>query len=231
MAANQHREAKSGTIRHDATVRLARLLKLLSAIRQREAHRPCTATELFALADCSRSTLFRELRFLQEENLIVSQGRKGYILSDGGHAFPLLPLSAEEAMALALARSLLIRPGLPMQDLLAAALDKAASGFSSRLQDLFQEAARTPASPAERAYSHAPLLVLMQGWLEHTVIEMDYTSGGRGRQWRPLHSVSRDGRGDAVDGAWLVPAQWYDPLVRPGESPRCPPHRPGFHPS
>jgi len=186
MARKQHPSTVFGVTRRDATVRLARLLRLLHAIGLQDAHHPRTAADLAALCDCSRATLFRELRFLQDEQLIASQGQRGgYALCERARIFPLTPLTAEEALALALARSLLVRPGLPMQDTLTAALDKAASGFSPRLQTLFQRAAASmQASPLGRDYSHAPLTVLVQGWEEQITVEMDYTSGSRGRTWR-----------------------------------------------
>jgi hypothetical protein len=76
--------------------------------------------------------------------------------------FPITPLTAENALALALARGVLSAPGLPQAEALRAALDKVTGSLSPVLAELMRDAARVLrlGRPA-RDYSRAPLQELV----------------------------------------------------------------------
>lgn len=187
--------------RSDATVRVARLFKLLGLIRAWNRKHCPTAVEMALQCGCSRATLFRDLRLLQDEGLIAPDNQRGYLFLDKGMSFPMVPLSAEDALALALARSLLVRPDIPMRQEIQSALDKAASAFSPRIRKLFVQAtAGIVSAPQGPDLSQAPLATLIEGWLKRTTIEMDYDSIRSGRRTRLLdpYLVTAEG------GLWMV---------------------------
>lgn len=191
--------------RSDATARVARLIKLLGVIRTQGTKHVHTTEELAELVDCSRATLFRELRLLEDEGLIGRDGKGSYFLLDRGQVFPTLPLNASDALALAVAQTVLVRQDTPMSQEISTALEKASSGFSPKLRTLLRQAAKqlesTATGPSLQDIQPA-LSVLFQGMLQAKTVRVDYESQRSGRSWRELnpYHISQEESGWMVHG-------------------------------
>ena len=176
--------------RSDLGRHVARLFKIVLYVRSRRPGESVGRRELAAFCRCSERTVQRDVLLLQADlPLEYDRGTKSYTLPEKGWAYPLVPMGAEDAMALALARDLLTAPGLPYREQVAAALDKATAGLSPPLRALLAEAAQVllpGVSP--RDYSQAPLGPLLEAAAGKRVVEIDYESrsGGGGRAWRAV---------------------------------------------
>jgi predicted DNA-binding transcriptional regulator YafY len=190
--------------RRDATVRLERLLRLLQALRQRSGSR---AEDLMPAAGCSRPTLYRELKFLIGLKWVGRDDQDRYVVLEPALVIAPITLTAEDALALALARSLLARPDVPLHHEIGAALDRAAAALlPAPIRDLFRQAtaAVSTASPPWDAARSTPAAValptMIAGWLQRRTVRMDYDSASSGRRWRSVdpYEVTVDA------GSWLV---------------------------
>lgn len=187
--------------RTDASIRIARLLKLLNLIRTQNDERPRRIPEMAFQCDCSRATLHRELRFLKREGLISCLRKGVYCLETRGGSLPITSLTAEDALALALARGLLDRPDVPMRSEILAALDRITAVLSAPMRELFQKATSTiRAEPTGGDLGNAPLPVVIESWMHHQTLEMDYDSRSSGRRWRLLDAYQVTAEG----GLWMV---------------------------
>lgn len=191
--------------RSDATVRVARLFKLLGLIRTQGTKHVHTIEEFTQLLDCARATVFREIKLLEDEGLVGRDGKGGYFLLERGQVFPTPPLSAADALALAVAQTVLVRPDTPLSQEISSALEKASSGFSPKLRTLLRQAARqlqsTPTGPSLQE-KHSALSALFQGMLQNQTVSMDYESHRSGRSWRELdpYHISQEQSGWMVHG-------------------------------
>lgn len=178
-----------GRRRGDATDRVLRMVRILSYLRTLCDRAPVETESLVQSCGCSRSSLFRDLRDLEYAGLIERGERRGHWrLTESGRAFPMAPLTAEDAIALALARSFLDRPGLPHGSGIQAALQKATSAFSPAMQRLFREAARAVAIPASpRAAAPESVFDLLLGAIsQRLTVRLDYQSQRSGRRERRI---------------------------------------------
>ena len=172
----------------DALQRVARLFKILTLVRSQTRGRPLGRQELADACACDKRTIQRDLQLLQEAGIPVDYDPRcrAYVLPDKGWVFPIAPLTAEDALALALARGVLSAPGFPQAAALRTALDKVTGSLSPALAELMRDAAQVVQSgqPA-RDYARAPLRELVSAASARQSMEVDYQSrSGRERSWR-----------------------------------------------
>ncbi len=172
----------------EALQRVARLFKIVTLVRSQTRGRPLGRRELAEACECDARTVQRDLRLLQEAGISVEYdyGCRAYVLPEKGWVFPIAPLTAEDALALALARGVVGTSGLPQSGALLAALDKVTGSLSPALADLMREAAQV-VQPGRltRDYSRAPIRELVAAASTGQAVEMDYQSRSRSeRFWR-----------------------------------------------
>ena len=188
-------------IRSDVT-RVTRLLKIITWLRQRQ---PAEQVGRKLLADefgCDLRTIQRDIELLQVSlhlPLIYDRALKTYLLEPESDASLPVHLTAEETLALALARGLLTAPGFPLKEAVLAALDKATSQLPVSLQDNLSEAVGTlHADALARDYSRAPLAPLMEAARVGQTLELYYQSrSSKQLTWRrvdPYEIALRNGQ-------------------------------------
>lgn len=128
----------------DALQRVARLFKIVTLVRSQTQGRPLGRRELAEACGCDVRTVQRDLQLLQEAEIPIeyNYGRHAYVLPEKGWVFPIAPLTAEDALALALARGIVGAPGLPQPEALRATLNKLTGSLSPALAELMREAAQ-----------------------------------------------------------------------------------------
>ncbi len=172
----------------EALARVARLFKILTLVRSQTPGRPLGRPNLAEACGCDVRTIHRDLLLLQEAGIPIEYdpARRAYVLPEKGWVFPIAPLDAEDALALALMRGIVGAPGLPQADALRATLDKLTGSLPPALATLMREAAQVlqPGRPA-RDYSHAPVSALIAAARAGQSVDLDYHSRSRGeRSWR-----------------------------------------------
>ncbi len=213
-------------LRSDVT-RVTRLLKIVARLRQRQPMEKIGRKGLAEEFDCNLRTIQRDIELLQvylhlpltyeralktyvlESNVLESNVLESNVLEPGGSSTlpfsPPISFTAEESLALALARSLLTAPGFPLKDAVLAALDKAASQLPSVLQhDLSQATEILQAGPLSRDYSQAPLTPLMEAARSRQSLELYYQSrSSKQLTWRrvdPYEVALRSGQNWELHG-------------------------------
>jgi len=184
----------------EALQRVARLFKIVTLVRSQTGGRPLGRAELAAACECDKRTIQRDLQLLQEAGIPIDYdyGRRAYTLPEKGWVFPIAPMTAEDALALALAREIVGAPGLPQQEAMAAALNKLTASLSPALGELMRDAAKVLRSGRPvRDYSQSPITELVAAATRRETVEVDYRSRSRGeRAWRridPYVVEARDG--------------------------------------
>jgi len=185
----------------DALQRVSRLITILTLVRSHDGVRPLGRTALAEECACDVRTIQRDLDLLAEAGLalVYDPAQRAYRMADRGWVLPATPLTAEDAVALALARGLLSDPSLPQQAAMRAVLDKLTRALPSALQGLAREAAGALLpGQAPRDYSAAPLTQLVTASAARHTVEIDYQSrSGGSRAWRrvdPYAIEPREGR-------------------------------------
>lgn len=172
----------------EALQRVARLFKILTLVRSQTPGRPLGRPDLAQACGCDVQTVHRDLRLLQEAGIPVEydHARRAYVLPEKGWVFPIAPLTAEDALALALVRGIVATPGLPQADALRATLDKLTGSLPPALATLMREAAQVlQPGRSPRDYSRAPVSELIAAAGAGQSVELDYHSRSRGeRSWR-----------------------------------------------
>lgn len=203
-------------LRSDIT-RVTRLLKIVARLRQRQPMEKIGRKRLAEEFDCNLRTIQRDIELLQvylHLPLTYERALKTYVLESnvlepgGSSTLPFSPpisFTAEESLALALARSLLTAPGFPLKDAVLAALDKAASQLPSVLQNNLSQAAEIlQAGPLSRDYSQAPLAPLMEAARTRQTLELYYQSrSSQQLTWRrvdPYEVALRSGQNWELHG-------------------------------
>ena len=173
----------------EALQRVARLFKIVALVRSQPPGRPLGRQELADACECSTRTVQRDIRLLQEASIPIEyvESKRAYVLPEKDWVFPVASLTAEDALALALARGVVGTPGLPQAARLMATLDKLTGSLPPALCELMCEAAQVvrPGQPV-RDYSQAPLTELVAAAGAGRTLEVDYRSRSRGgeRSWR-----------------------------------------------
>ena len=182
----------------EALQRVARLFKILTLVRSQTRGRPLGRRELAEGCECDARTIQRDLRLLQEAGISVEYDYRcrAYVLPEKGWVFPIAPVTAEDALALALARGVVGTPGLPQSEALLAALDKVTGSLSPALTELMRQAAQVvrPGRLA-RDYSRAPIGELVSAASSRQAVELDYQSRSQGeRSWRRVDPYAVEAR-------------------------------------
>lgn len=188
-------------VRSDVT-RVTRLLKIIARLRQRQ---PTEQVGRKLLADefgCDLRTIQRDIELLQVSlhlALTYDRASKTYLLEPESDASLSMNLTAEETLALALARGLLTAPGFPLKDAVLAALDKATSQLPVAFQDILSQSEQTfHAEALARDYSQAPLALLMEAAHAGQTLELYYQSrSSKQLTWRcvdPYEVALRNGQ-------------------------------------
>jgi len=182
----------------EALARVARLFKILTLVRSQTRGRPLGRRELAEACACDKRTIQRDLQLLQEGGISLEYDPRcrSYVLPEKGWVFPIAPLTAEDALALALARAVLSSPGFPQPDALLAALDKVTGSLSPALAELMQGAAQVlPPARLPRDYSRAPIRELVAAASARQAVEVDYQSRSRSeRSWRRVDPYAVEAR-------------------------------------
>lgn len=185
----------------DPVQRVGRLFLILTRVRLRRPGQRLGRPELAEICACDAQTIQRDINLLKQRIHVPIEyvrAEQAYILTDRKWSFPVVELTGEDALALTLARNLLAIPGLPHQEAITRALDKASAGLSPEVRALVTQAARV-LRPARlpRDYSAAPIQPLVEAATERQAVEIDYESRSRGaREWRrvdPYAVERRDG--------------------------------------
>ena len=178
------------TQRNDALRRAVRLFKIVTLVLANPPGSPLGRDELSFSCGCGIQTIHRDVKELRSAGVPLEYDpqSRSYRLPDKEWGFPLVSLSSQDALAVALARSLLTVPGVPQRSALVAVLDKMTAGLPSALTSLLAEAAAAVRPAAlVRDYSLAPLSQLLQAAAARQTVEIDYASGSGGeRTWRRL---------------------------------------------
>ncbi len=185
----------------DALAHVARLIKIVTLVRSRRKGERLGRVALAQACECVPRTITRDLSLLEQAGIPIEYdaGQHSYTLPDQGWVYPVATLTPEDALALALAQSLLQTPGIPQQASLLASLEKTTAGFSPALKRLFTEAAQAILPAAlPRDYSAAPLELLLAAANARETVEIDYQSRSSStRSWRrvdPYAIEARDGQ-------------------------------------
>ncbi len=185
--------------REEAMRRAARLFKIVTLVFANPVGATLGRDELSFACGCDIQTIHRDVKTLRAAGVPLEYNAraKSYQLPDKEWAFPLVALTAQDMVALALARGLLT--GIAQDAALLAVLDKATAGVPPALKALLTEAAaavRPAAFP--RDYSQAPLEALVRAAATRRTVEIDYESASSGsRAWRrmdPYAVEPREGR-------------------------------------
>ena len=187
--------------RDDSLRRAIRLFKIVTLVLSNPPGMPLGRDELSFSCGCGVQTIHRDVKDLRSAGIPLEYDAqtRSYRLPDKEWVFPLAPLTSQDALAVALARSLLAVPGIPQRSALAAVLDKITAGLPPVLRALLAEAA-VAVRPAAlvRDYSQAPLSQLIQAAAARQTVEIDYVSAsGKERTWRRLDPYAvepRDGQ-------------------------------------
>lgn len=190
------------SLENDALTRVARLFRIVTVLKSRGPHGRVSRADLADECGCHPRTIQRDLELLQMRAhvpLDYDRRSRTYTLTDASWTYPVVALTVEDALALALARGLLAAPGFPHKDAVLAALDKATAGLAPALRDeLAQTAGLLHADPLRRDYSQAPVAALLDAARIHRSVEIDYQSRSRGeRTWRrvdPYQVAQREGQ-------------------------------------
>jgi predicted DNA-binding transcriptional regulator YafY len=188
----------------DAPVRAARLFKIVTLVAGRRQGERIGREQLASACECTVKTIQRDLQCLQEARIPLEYDLNGrtYTLPDRGWRFPVATMTPGDAMALAVARGLLLNTpaALPLTAEIAAALEKATAGLTPELRAMLETAARALAdrSGTARDYSRAPAAPLLEAISRRRTVEMLYDSrSSRTRERRtvdPYRLDRRDGR-------------------------------------
>ncbi len=193
---------------HSDVTRVTRLLKIITRLRQR---RPAEQIGRKLLADefgCDLRTIQRDIELLQVSMhlpLIYDRASKTYLLKSECDASLSINLTAEEALALALARGLLTAPGFPLKEAVLAALDKVICQLPPAVQDVLDQSERNfRADTLARDYSQAPLAPLVEAARTRQTLELYYQSrSSRQLTWRrvdPYEVALRNGQNWELHG-------------------------------
>jgi predicted DNA-binding transcriptional regulator YafY len=188
----------------DAPARAARLFKIATLVASRRPGERIGREQLAAACDCTPKTIQRDIQCLQAAAIPLEYdtAERSYTLCERGWAYPLVRMTANDAMALALARGLLINTNaaLPFAREIAAALEKATAGLTPALRSLLEAAshALSDQGGTARDYSHAPVGLLLEAISRHETVEMLYESRSshtcERRAADPYRLDRRDGR-------------------------------------
>lgn len=185
----------------EALARIARLFKIITLVTSQTAGRSLGREQLAEACGCSLRTIQRDTDLLQEAGipLTYDAGQRAYVLLEKGWTFPIVPLTAEDVLALALLQGIIGMPGFPQPKELQATLSKLMAAMPSGLADLMPEASQAlRLGSLSRDYSRAPIQELAAAAAARQTVEIDYLSrSGRGRSWRrvePYAVEAREGR-------------------------------------
>ena len=183
----------------DALAHVARLIKIVTLVRSRREGERLGRMALACACECVPRTIARDLDLLVQAGIPIEYdpALRSYTLPDKGWVYPVATLTPEDALALALAQSLLSVSGIPQQRALLSSLGKTTAGFSPALQQLFDEVAQSLLPAAlPRDYSGAPLEPLLAAVGAQQTVEIDYESRSGGtRDWRPVDPYAVEPRG------------------------------------
>ena len=176
--------------RDDALRRAVRLFKIVTLVLTNPPGFPLGRDELSFSCGCGVQTIHRDVKELRSAGVPLEYDpqSRSYRLPDKEWGLPLVSLTSQDALAVALARSLLTVPGVPQRSALVSVLDKMTSGLPPALTALLAEAAAAVRPAAlVRDYSQAPLNQLLQAAATRQTVEIDYASASGGeRTWRRL---------------------------------------------
>jgi len=184
-----------------ALQRAARLFQIVTLVFTAPPGAHLGRDELSLVCGCDPRTIQRDIDLLRGAGVPLEYDRRAhaYILPDKDWAFPIVRLTPQDTLALALVRGLLTAPGSPHRDALLTVLDKATASLPPALRTLLSDAAAVMRPAAmTRDYSQAPITALIQAAAGHQSIEIDYESASGGaRAWRrvdPYAVEARDGQ-------------------------------------
>lgn len=176
--------------RDDALRRAVRLFKVVTLVLANPPGFPLGRDELSFSCGCGVQTIHRDVKDLRSAGVPLEYDpqTRSYRLPDKEWVFPPVSLTSQDALAVALVRSLLAIPGVPQRSALVAVLDKITAGLPPVLTALLAEAAAAVRPAAlVRDYSQAPLNELIQAAAARQTIEIDYASASGGKRiWRRL---------------------------------------------
>jgi predicted DNA-binding transcriptional regulator YafY len=188
----------------DAPARAARLFKIVTLVASRRSGERIGREQLASACECTGKTIQRDIQCLQSAQIPLEYDpvARSYALPRRGWSYPLVQMTATDAMALAMARGLLLNTAqpLPFTAEIAAALEKATSGLTPAMRSLLENAAGalSERGGTARDYSGAPVGLLLEAISRRETVEMTYESRSSGtcerRAADPYRLDRRDGR-------------------------------------
>lgn len=188
----------------DTPDRAARLFKIVTLVASRRPEERIGREQLAAACGCTPKTIQRDIQCLQEADIPLEYdaAERSYTLPSKGWRYPVVKMTATDAMALAFARSLLLNTpsALPFGSEIELALDKATAGLTPGLRSLLETAseALTEHGGTARDYSKAPVRLILEAISLRQTIEMLYESRSSQTNERrtadPYRLDRRDGR-------------------------------------
>ncbi|HZO89350.1 MAG TPA: WYL domain-containing protein [Chthonomonadaceae bacterium] len=195
----------------DAAARAARLFQIVTLVASRRPGERIGREQLAEACECTIKTIQRDIRCLQEAQVPLEYDvlARTYTLPVRGWAYPVVKMTATDAMALAIARGLLVNTpsALPFASEIATALEKVTAGLTPALRALLEAASRalTEHGGTARDYSHAPVGRLLEAIALRQTVEMLYES-------RSSHTTERRAvdpyRLDRRDGRYFELQAW-----------------------
>ena len=187
----------------DAPARAARLFTIVTIVASRRSGERIGREQLADACACTSKTIQRDVQCLQDAHIPLEwdPALRSYTLPDRGWVYPLVQMTASDAMALALARGLMIHSSaFPFAPEIAAALEKATAGLTPGLRILLEGATQALADQGgtARDYSHAPVGTILEAIAKRQTVEMQYESRSsrtcERRTIDPYRLDRRDGR-------------------------------------
>ncbi|MCW3058183.1 MAG: DNA-binding transcriptional regulator [Capsulimonas sp.] len=179
---------------------LGRLLKILTLLCSMPTDQRIGRQYLADECGCNPRTIQRDidLLILTDVPITYDHSKRTYFLDRSDWTYPIHEVTAEDVLALALARAALAPPGLPYASAVRRAIDKTSSTLPPGLKELLAQAREVILTgSASRDYSSAPFDLLMMAATAKRTVEIDYSSlSGGERRWRlidPYGVKPRDG--------------------------------------
>lgn len=169
--------------RPDADERMRHLLDILQCLPRQSSGRQVTVNSLMRETGISKTTLYRELHFLESCDYITWEQGKGIAAKEHPFFVPNKGFTPEEILTLAVVLPMLETQGFEGA---AGVIEKMISGLPVALQALVDQArGAIIASPASRQQQEEQFLVQLLGAIrQRQTIRLDYDSAQSGRRFR-----------------------------------------------